>query len=355
MQFNLKVLLLIFCINCGNGAIANKNVTYLYKVYAAEEAIIEGDYNLALQQYQMAFELKKEKIFAQDIYNALICALAINEQQMAKQLLEQLTQTGVGEAFIKNNFEHYFSHNTNYFDSVCLVAEKVKEDFNTKNKILLDSLESLVNEDQHYHILWAEHCRSVKINFETIEEDTVFQTMNEADTRISKLLKALFDRGNTLSEFQLGAFTHDDLSFKTYPDFHIIIMHNYQGFKTADTLFTSILIQQINSGDLKPISFSILSDANSTPVKKEYGNSAGYIIVKDDTLYYNKHIYGLTDWNKELETNRKEIYLYSLQDQLKRCYFNIFSNSLNFSISTASIAGNTTIDKEYFEAYVPEK
>ena len=42
---------------------ANKNTEYLHLIYAAEEEIMLNNYKQALQRYNEAFDLKKEKIF----------------------------------------------------------------------------------------------------------------------------------------------------------------------------------------------------------------------------------------------------------------------------------------------------
>ncbi len=353
MPVFLKFSFLILALSWSAVALANKNISYLQKVYAAEEAIMSGREDAALQLYLEAFEVKKENLFAEDIFNALKCSFSIKHKSKSDTLLQLLAQTGVGEKFIRHHFEKYYQDNRrDNFNKICKEAASAKNRFEAKNKEINLKLKELYDEDQYYHKLWAEHSRSIKIDFNKIEEDSVHKAMSEADIRISKALKALYDGGNSLSEFQLGAYVREDGSLGFKRDYSIIIMHNFQGFKSADTLFNTVLLQQIENGYIKPIYFSTLSDANNNQLKKDYGDAAVYIAFQEERLFYNKYVYGATDWSKELNQNRASIHLFSLNKQLERFYFNLKFNQGQYIIRTASFWSNAEIDAETYNEYV---
>lgn len=353
MKTTSWILLFLLFATITPASFANKNTEYLHLIYAAEEEIMLDNYKQALQRYNEAFDLKKEKIFAEDIYNALTCALIIKDQTQSRKLLNQLAKSGVGEAFINTKFGSKFAFDKSYFEAQCKIAKKVKRNFEQQNQKLSAIIDKLEKEDQYFHTLWADYIQTKKIDFAKIEEDSMYTAMSIADKRISKELKKIYDNGNTLSEFQLGAFTHSDTSLDNKGKAYIIIMHNYQGVKTADTLFNPILKQQIENGDIKPLVFTLMSDANNNKLKKDYGNTVGYVAFKDQELYYNKFVYGNSEWNKSLDENRKSIHLYPLVNQLARLYYKKKRNTHDFVFFTASLWGNATIEPEYFDKYKP--
>lgn len=330
-----------------NSFATNNNIAYLYKIYDEEDAIIDSKYDKALAIYLEAFDLKKEKIFTEDLFNALKCALLTNESEQAWLLADKLAKTGVGSVFMKKHFESKMAAlDSRKFEAVCNAAATAKEYFDQKNKALMDTLQKLYYEDQYYHTLWLQR-QMEGINADSIHQDATYILMSKEDKRLSKSLKAVYDEGRTLSEFELGAYVEGDSSLVNARGFTIIILHNYQGTKNADTLFSSILRSQIEQGDIKPIYLANLSDQNSTPLKDDYGCSAGYLAKKDTTIYCNKFIYDKGSMNNKLEQNRKKIHLNTLNDQLRRFVFVYTANKEKFNIGVPRYS-NANVGTDYF-------
>lgn len=328
----------------------NKNIEYLYLTYDAEDAIIRLDYTAALAFYKKAFETKQDKIFAEDIYNALKCAVLLKDSIIATKHLEQLAKTGIGSNFIKSHFYDFFKFNLPYFTIQCTISDSITIRRQEANKNVQSLLDSLTNEDQIYHSLWSKYSSTHQLDVNNLDNDTTFQLMSNADIKISKALYNIFINGNDLSEFQLGPFVGKG-KFLWQPDYAIIILHNYQGTeKYADTLFTNILFQQIINGIIKPTYLANLSDANYSKIKPEYGNTAGFINFVGQQMYINKDVYGDTERNALINRNRQSIFLYNLDKQLIRKKF-MDQNPNNFFIrscfATRTDYANLEFEMEY--------
>lgn len=348
-QIGLSVLLLLMS---NTYVSANKSIEYLYLTYDAEDAIIRGDYVTALAIYKKAFEKKGGKIFAEDRFNALKCATLLNDSTYAKVELAHLAQSGIGSNFLQTNFSEYFSFNQSYFNKQCTLSDSIAESRAMKTKRLRFVIDSLVNEDQKYHEIWSQYISKNKVEFAKIDEDSVYKKMTILDKQVSQALYRILKGGNSLSEFQLGPFIGKG-KFLWQPNYAIIILHNYQGSeKTSDTLFHSLLKQQIEDGYIKPTYLANLSDQNSSPLKPNYGNAAIYTKSYKKQLYYNKYIYGIGDTIDRLNSNRKSIHLFSLEKQLKRVYF-MLNNTHNFHIRHNHYTTSLAPEKEFDELYQP--
>ena len=105
----------------------NNNIAYLHKIYDAEDAIIDSKYDKALAIYLEAFDLKKEKIFTEDLFNALKCALLAKEIEQSWIMADKLAKTGVGAEFMKKHFERTLSIlDERRFELVCNAAATSK-------------------------------------------------------------------------------------------------------------------------------------------------------------------------------------------------------------------------------------
>ncbi|GEM_PF-5861493 len=327
----------------------NNNIAYLHKIYDAEDAIIDSKYERALAIYLEAFELKKEKIFTEDLFNALKCALLTKEIEQSWVMAEKLAKTGVGGVFMKKHFERTLSIlDERRFELVCNAAAASKAYFAQMNDLLLDTLQKLYDEDQYFHTLWLEKQRK-GINIDSIHQDSIYVLMSKEDTRLSKSLKAIYDEGHTLSEFELGAYVEGDSSLVNARGFTIIILHNYQGFENADTLFSSILKSQIEQGDIKPIYLANLSDQNSTPLKDDYGCSTGGLICKDNSIYFGRNTYQSGLHHEKIERNRKKIYLDSMKSQLRKVMFMHTANPEKFSFSIPRCLTHANVNASIYE------
>ena len=71
-------------------------------VNQAELRIIDSDYQQALACYNRAFA-SAERSFAQDLYNAGLCALQLNDNELAMKLCLALSEKGVGPGFFAKN------------------------------------------------------------------------------------------------------------------------------------------------------------------------------------------------------------------------------------------------------------
>ena len=214
--------------------------------------------------------------------------------------------------------------------------------------MLLDTLQKLNDEDQYFHTLWWERQRK-GINVDSIHHDSIYVLMSREDMRISKSLKAIYDKGHTLSEFELGAYVEGDSSLVNARGFTIIILHNYQGSKNADTLFSSILKSQIEQGDIKPIYLANLSDQNVSIWKDYYGCSTGGLICKDNSIYFNRNDYQSGLQHEKIERNRKKIYLDSMESQLRQVMFMHTANPEKFSLSIPRCLTHANVNASIYE------
>lgn len=123
MKIILSLLFLFTSINL-HAYTLDKNVSaYLSLVNKAELNVIKEDYQQAIRNYDAAFVLNTP--FAQDLYNASICAIKEKAVQKAFIFCKLLANKGVGANFLKQQIYKPLNDQEGWKE-LMVRAEKVK-------------------------------------------------------------------------------------------------------------------------------------------------------------------------------------------------------------------------------------
>jgi len=147
-SFKLTILFVIFYITSpslfAEDSIPGAIMQYNYMVNSAEISLIDGDYNLAAQQYKQAFDLEVYA-FAVDKYNAALCLTYLEKYSESFYLLKDILQKGYSIKNLKMEpvFDDFFQSDwgtrlTDYSGNIVF----------TFNQDLRKTLDSLLYMDQ---------------------------------------------------------------------------------------------------------------------------------------------------------------------------------------------------------------
>lgn len=299
----------------------------------AELAIVDNNFKSAFQFYETAFQYK-EQPFAIDLYNATICAIKTTKTKDAFLLCNRLADKGVGAAFFeKKSIFDPLKQETLSWQGLIAHAKLADKDFRTKNKPILDIIDTLYEKDQEMHRKWANSDFNNKLEREMKQLDS---------TRSAELLNA-FRKYGYLSEDILGATVSADTVLELEPKFGIIMLHNYQGRIKSDTLFTHVLRAMLSQGRIKPEYFADIQDRGSNFGDREYyGNNSLFTPYKC-SLYQFKVDKEVLE---QLDKKRESIALYSLADFRKKFIFNLSHPYTEFLIGARSLLVHSFADKE---------
>lgn len=263
--------------------IGENDLKYYDLTYDAERQIVNGAYGNALLSYKKAIRMRNA--FAVDIYNAAICAVLTRKINSAFELCELLANRGVGsDFFVKSNlFNTLKKYDKKKWDDILRKAKVTKHSIRSNNEKTFKILDSLLLEDQNwneYRIAGSQDRSKSKISRDSFER----VTWAKVDT-ISLATFKYFQQYGYPSEFEIGPYIENDTMIMNFPFFWPIIVHNYQGIARSDTIFTSVLNNELSNGKIKPSLFALLQDFGNVNFKRPYyGTSKMYWSV-NNTLY----------------------------------------------------------------------
>lgn len=282
--------------------LADTNTVKKYHNYVnkAELSTLDGNIMLASAYYDTCFSMPVTH-FAQDIYNASICALENGDYRKSVKYCLRLVETGCKKEFFLKKAYNGLRSNKSYWNHFQNEYEKHRGLYNKNvDTLLLGKLKKMVLADQNY---FCEMPKRLKNNYFL---DSLFQN----DQYLSNQLSVLFERYGYISEELIGANVVDT-TLSIYPVYNVLIRHHYQ-LKQYE--LTNILKRAVYEGKLKPDIFCNWYSFEKRPVG--YGDEL--FILKYKCNLYEARRSGVREL---IEKNRKQMWLSPLDDLKKKIIY----------------------------------
>jgi hypothetical protein len=295
-----------------------------YNAYVnkAELAIVDQQQEQALRFYDSAFGYKTIP-FAQDLYNASVCALKTNDIPKAFSLCRHIAAKGTGKAFFEK--KPVFVPLCRYvkqWHKLLADADRIKDKYILSNREVKKIIDGLYSRDQEMHRRWSGSDYNAALESE----------MKALDDSVSKALLGIFKKYGYLSEDVIGVNIHADTILEYEPQFSVIMLHNYQGRIKTDTLFSPILREMLAAGKIKPEYYASIQDAGSNFIERPYYGTSELSNYKC-TLYRQKLPKEVL---RNIDIVRQRTGLSTLDDFLKKVVFNTDHANFEFLINARS-------------------
>jgi hypothetical protein len=317
MKFKATVIFILslFFYRQGNGKDFS---TYNFHINKAELAIIDNRYADALHSFDSALIFDSVS-YAQDLFNASLCALKIGLHERSLWYCYKLAQRGVGiEFFDTKTIFGPLKSNHVLWDSLLVLAKDKQEYFNAKYADILLVVDSLVQKDQAMNKRW----RDSKMDSE------VERLMDLTNDTIAKALHNLLTKEGFLSEKLIGAKPNPEGEFYIRTPFDVIIIHNYESRRVGDSLFNDVLYDALINELIKQDYYAFIRDFAGGHSSIDYFGSGHLFVQYNCTIYKSK----FADL-EEIKKQRKRIGLGTLEDYAKKIVFNIQNPSSDFQIN----------------------
>ncbi len=326
--FNLIFLIMPFV------SFANDDVRKYYDlINIAELNIADNKPQQALENYQLAFQIKPP--FCIDIYNATVCAISLNKNEVAITLCNMLAQKGVGAPFLEKKIIFNKLHQHAKWKTLLKFAIKCKDSNarNTENYNLFFS--DLAESDQKFN----------KIYTKMKEGDTLknYEWAQNFQDSLSNQLLNFFEKNNIMSENQLGVLIKNDTVLSTFFKYNIIIIHAMQLGSFDNRLrFWKLIKDNIDNGILDNrflYSIDVMGGFFGFTLPIE-GNRNWRIF--DCKIYENNS----PDWEKARnEKLRKDFYFSNYKDLLHKSLFKLYNKETPYVIGTKINVGSLELKK----------
>ena len=190
-------------------------------------AIVNGKFPLAILEYKKAFSLNGIHPFAKDYYNASLCAVQLNSKKQTFIWIDRLLKEALNHKVIESDTSFTLITKSKSWKKYL----KLKP--NVYPKELLDTLQSLHSNDQHFRKMPG----SYKIYGDTIRK---------IDVENDRILRSIIGQYGYPSEKLLGL--SDGINFEH--NFEIVIWHQTTANQISD--YTNILINAAQNGLIVP-------------------------------------------------------------------------------------------------------
>jgi hypothetical protein len=294
----------------------NNRRTKMELINQAELYVIDGDYKTALDIYNSSLNTR-DFIFAQDLYNALVCALKIDVPETADRYAMLLANKGVGATFFEKNSNLRKLREHAVWKTLIVEAKKAKTQYAISNKHVNDIVNTLLKAgNKADSIFFASDLSEAKM----LRRDVTVDSISEV------LLQFIIQNGYP-SEDLVPVLINQDTIINALPRFAPIIMkRSVRVNPQTDSLFKVLLMNEgVKKGLLKP---EIYLEINR--------NS-----LNDDVLYRRFYKFdGCTVYKSKLVPEKKVDYFRisiaacSLNDLLKKVLYNLQFPSNEFSINS---------------------
>ncbi|HRP90373.1 MAG TPA: hypothetical protein PKX92_10045 [Edaphocola sp.] len=312
-------LYFIYSVNAQENLLA-----YYNNVNKAEIAITKESYKKAGRFYRRAFS-NKQIPFAVDLYNSIITNIKINRTDDAILQCFQLAKYRVGKNFFINNSSLTSLRKLQKWHELLNNIDSIENSNKLYNPEILLALNPILNKDFNTHHEWQISNKNNKLKEE----------MHKIDDSLSNNLIGLFQKYGYLSEYKIGASVQCDTLLLFQPIFYIILLHNYQNISRKDTIFSPILRNGLNNGEVTPTFFSVVQDHGSNIEERIFYGNTLYVSYLG-SLYRTKDILDSNikkgTYNTYINKLRKTIYLCPIEDLEKKIFYNINNPNSEFRI-----------------------
>ena len=283
-----------------------QQMNYHQKINNAENLIAEGKIQNALDVYSDA--LGNNIVFAQDLYNATLCAVKLKDYDKALTYSEGLIKRGCTLKFFSTKrFETLRKyHKWGGFVKKYAILKKALDN-NSGRNIVIAEIKRLIDIDQsNFCLLPLANNSGNKVFLDSLKQNSDY---------VSKKLVELFTKYGFLDEKIVGANIIGDTTIAILPIYSVLIRHHYQNKKYD---LTPYLKKEFENGKIKPEVFT-----------NWYDIELGGLIGSMPAILFDCHLYFDTfnELRESVELNRKKYFLCSLESikkkiLIKKCTLN---------------------------------
>jgi hypothetical protein len=315
-----KISLSIFFLSCiFNQAFAQNNnnthTEYHVLINTAENKITELKYQEALEVYHEAF--KSDYIFAQDLYNASLCAMQVKDFGATLKFCEGLVKRGCTLKFFSTYKFKFFRESAQW------------EIFSEKYPSLVESYSATYRKDI---VLEIEKLNEIdQGNYKLLPSNVNNQDFQDSLKNLSDYVKlkimAIFNQNGYLDESKIGARIESDTTLGILPIFAVLIRHRYQVDKYD---YSPYLISEFDKGKIKP-------EVLVSWLDLEWKGAIGSVpaLIYNCQLYFKKY-HGIKE---TVMLNREKYILPKLEDAKKKIIFKkCYNNDFLFFTPTGRIS-----------------
>ena len=283
----------------------NTQTDYHNLINTAENKITASQYQEALNVYQSAFQ--NDNPFAQDLYNASLCAMQVKDFDATLKFCEGLVKRGCTLKFFSTYKFKPFRESANWK----IFSEKYQslvESYNaTYRKDIVAEIEKLNELDQ----------RNYRLLPSNVNNQDFQDSLKNLSDYVKLKLMAIFNQNGYLDESKIGARIESDTTLAILPIFAILIRHRYQVDKYD---YSPYLISEFDKGMIKP-------EVLTSWLDLEWKGAIGSVpaLIYNCQLYFEK----FNGKKEKVNLNRKKYLLPNLDDAkkkiiFKKCYDNDF-------------------------------
>lgn len=324
MYYRFQRISIIFLLLCHITPAKAAVSFYNQLIDKAEMSLIGGNYKIALLCYDSAFAVKQNP-FAQDLYNAGLCALAVKQHDKAFSLCFQLAAKGTGAALFLKKAAYAPLKREKKWASLITYAIKAKKTIQEQNKTANNFLNGLyaINDTIPR---WD---RKPDMNSKT---DKIRLKISDS---LTQQLLFFVQKNGYLSEEITGVHMLNDTTLDPQPRFAQIIRKRWLLINSgADPFFKIVLSKYgVQQELLKPDVY-----LDMTLVASDTKNAA----LRSFYLWYGCSVYAKKSIKKEeVERFRETSGACNLSDYLKKFVFRIQYPKTDFSINTIGVRQST--------------
>jgi len=268
----------------------------------AELNICDNNYSKALENYYKAFSFIKSP-FPLDLYHVVLLNTYMNKNKDALKYSRNLVKLGV-------NLKFFNQKPLNKLKSDLSEWNKFIKDYNLLHKFYKDNINfKLKKQIVRLNISDQKNYCNIDINTGTIPliniQDTVFE-------KCYNIIKKFGYPNHDL----IGINIKNDTDIIDSPEI-VIFRHYFQeSYRNLNEL-SSLLLKEVYKGKLKPIHFMIWDEFKYEP----YPHYGSEILNKTNKGYYIKNLKLNEKEINRYNNNRKKIFMYSYNDELKKLIF----------------------------------
>lgn len=272
---------------------------YYQSVNVAELALAEGNYTKAMQQYDVAFAIQPVPL-AQDLYNASLCAIRLNNPEKSLSFCLRLADKGVPPSFFARKSCYSALSKSPHWATFLKEAEDKCAAFKERNKNNLALLNSLLTRSDKVYKDYQQDPRN----------EYLFTEYRWAGDSLCKIVLRYLNETGYPSEEQFGVAILKDTVLDARPVFYRLMDRRPLLVNVhLDSVFLQLFYEKgVNTGWVKPEQALVLLRGRMD-LREEY--AAHYYTL------YGKHLYHQSDiTSKEAATIRDHYGLPALEEEL---------------------------------------
>ncbi|WP_162903371.1 hypothetical protein [Taibaiella koreensis] len=286
---------------------------YNEKICAAELAVIDHSYDQAGTLYEEAFKLNPKPL-VNDLYNALMVAIAQQNAKEAFAYASNLASLGVGASFFERKAAFFWLKKMSAWPKLVKQAKAGKKYVNLQSEL---------------NALAQEHQRIIDKSYQNVSSDTL-NVLSTKKKEIEQKLQVLFDKnGGYLSEYEIGVNIKDDTVivppiFTDILKMRYVDLSSHQVYYMSQDSIAQMLMQAEREGK---VSFEFMA-GNLTNASID--SAAVKSVLLSGCNFYLCLLPGQTE--SAINDRRKALGLCSVGEYLKKIHFNVSNPHSPFKI-----------------------